>query len=198
MKRVFAGVAAVCGMCGVLGAQTNGRFEFEFVSSVVSPTQPSVRFGLYAAWDEQWPGDIVWGAGDYDLVASSGVFTVAKLVMGNMPPNNPGVINGNRVDGAAIGQVHIPPIGIFGDPSNPVLLAEYVWATSDFTPRTVEFVTENTTNFTIVPGSAGVSLNLVLGGQFTPGFGTILVVPGPGVLALLGLGGLAASSRSRP
>jgi len=193
MRLCLIGIVSCAGSSCVCDAQSNGRYEFVFVGGVVSPATPSARFGLYAAWDEQRPGDFVWGAGDYDLVASSGVFTVAKLVMGNMPPNNPGVINGNRVDGAAIGQVHIPSIGIFGDPSNPVLLAEYVWTTSDFTPRMVEFVTENTTNFSLV-GRSSVSPNLVRSGQFTPGFGSIRIVPDPGTLVLLGL---AALSRRR-
>jgi len=192
--RILAVLTTITVYNATASGQLNGRYEFEFSRTTVSSATPVVTIGVLAAWDWPVPGETLFGAGNYDLAASSGEFTDAILVLGAMPPNNPGALNGKRVDGAAIGQVHIPSIGLHGDPSNPLLLAEYTWTTSDFTHRIVEFTTENTTNFGII--LPDISINL-FPHQFAPGFGSIMVVPGPGGFAILGLGGLIASWRRR-
>jgi len=182
MKRV--GLCAILGPSVVL-AQSDGRYEFEFDRLVVSPAQPSVTLTVSAAWEPDPLFAGLFGVGNYDLVASSGEFTRATVLLGQDPPNTAGMINGRRVTEAAVGQVHIPPIGIFGDPSNPLPPTEYVWTTEDFTPRTIEFITENTTNFSIL--TLELPINLAQQGLFTPGFATITVVPGPAGALTFGL-----------
>jgi len=165
-------------------AQTNATFIL-MASNDVTPASPSTTISVYAAWDQLNPGDLVFGAADYDLVATEGLFSSPTLVLGMNPPNNPGTANGSRVDGAAIGQVHLPSIGIFASEDNPILLAEYTWTTTNFAFRSVDFVTENTASFLLVPGVGGTSVNMVSTGQFTPGVGSLTVVPAPATLASL-------------
>ena len=189
------GALAVCG--GSCIGQTNGRFEFGFDRLVVSPSSREVTMTVYAAWDQIAPGDFVLGAVNYDLLADSGEFTSAALILGMNPPNNAGLIKANRINGAAIGQVHIPgTLGVLGNPDNPIALAEYVWTTTDFSARTVGFVSEHTQNFSVVPGPGGVSINL-FPDEFTPGFGSITVVPAPSSVFILVIAGLTATRRRR-
>jgi len=110
------------------------------------------------------------------------------------------VINGSRVDGAAIGQAFGPHCGILGCPTqSQILLAEYTWVATDFTPRTVGFITENTMNFTVVsiasgfPALPGVQL---FPGQFRAGAGSVEVVPAPAG-GLVAAGGIILGWRRR-
>jgi len=176
---------------------TNGRFEFGFDRLVVSPSNPEVTMTVYAAWDQASLGDFVLRAVNYDLLADSGEFTSAALILGMNPPNNAGQIKANRINGAAIGQVHITGgINIPGNPDNPIALAEYVWTATNYAARTVEFTTESTTHFALVPGPGGVSINL-FPSQFTPRFGSIVVVPGSSVSGTLALGACLCAWRRR-
>jgi len=195
MKKSIA-ILGVAGLAASAAAQSNGTYVI-MSSNDVSPGTPETTISVYAAWDQGAPGDFVLGAVNYDLVAAEGEFTGTNLVLGANPPNNAGTPAGSRVNGAAIGQVHLPTLGLPGNPDNPILLAEYTWTTTNFSNRTVDLSTESTSNFSIVPGPGGVSMNLVTSGDFSPGSGVINVVPAPSALALLGLGGLVAARRRR-
>jgi len=195
MKKTVA-LLGVVGLAAAASAQSNGTYII-MASNDVDPMNTSTTISVYAAWDQANPGDFVLGAGNYDLVASDGDFTGANLVLGADPPNNAGTPAGSRVNGAAIGQVHLPTLGLPGSPDNPILLAEYTWTTTNFANRTVDLSTENTTQFSVVPGPGGVSINLVNSGAFSAGSGSFNVTPAPSALALLGLGGLVAARRRR-
>jgi len=176
-------------------AQTNGRFIL-MSSNDVTPSSPATTISVYAAWDQVVPGDFILGAVNYDLVAAEAEFTAATLLFATKyAPNTAGTPDGPRVTGASIGQVHIPAAGIYANPANPALLAEYVWTTEDFSPRSIALRTENTTHFTLVPWGPGpVSINLVSLGALTPGSGSITVVPAPSA-ALIALPLLARRRR---
>jgi hypothetical protein len=180
-----------------LGQPSNGRFEFEFDRVVVTPLNPEVTLMVLAAWDEPAPELYAFTYGTYDLVASSGDFTASELHLVFLN-NTPGVLNGRRVDGAAIGQIILPggPCGGAGCPPNPQPLAEYTWTTTDFSARTVNFETEGTTAFTIGQLSGGPPIELYPQ-QFTPGFGSIRVVPAPPAAMLVAAAGLCCRRRSR-
>jgi len=183
----------VSGMASTAMAQmppTNGRLVFEFDRTIVTPQNPSVTLTVSAAWEQATYGDFGFNVANYDLVADSGVFTNAVLLLGLNPPNNPGTVTGNRIEDAAIAQFAILHSILKLD--NPIVLAEYTWETSNFTRRSVAFHSEDTTNFAVVPTNlAGAPLGPpvhLFPGQFTPGFGSIQVVPAPaGAVLLLAL-----------
>jgi len=198
MKCVAVVVAS--GLVGAAAAQTlptNTRLMFEFDRTTVSPHNASVTLTVSAAWDEAMPKDYAFGAVNYDLVAESGEFTGLELLLGMNPPNNAGVINGRRVVGAAIGQANFCGFsGCLYRFGNPMELASYTWETDDFSPRTVAFASENTTLFSLIPGHGGVSINLYPE-RFTPGFGSITVVPAPASGLVLCAGVLLTRGRRR-
>jgi len=188
-------VVAASGIAGAAAAQTlptNGRLMFEFDRTTVSPQNPTVTLTVSAAWDEAMPWELYFMGVDFDLVANGGSFTNATLLMGQDPPNSAGVLNGHRVDGALIGQAFVPavggPCGIIPCPLPPLELAEYTWETTDFTPRSVDFRSENTSQFWMISYSGGTPINLYPN-DFIPGHGVVSIVPAPG--AVLGLSGVA-------
>jgi MYXO-CTERM domain-containing protein len=157
----------------------------------VSPTSPSTHIDVFARWDET--AEHVFSGANYDLVASDGEFIDAELIL-LFTGSNAGTLAGSRVSGAVIGQIHLPPFSP-GMRGNPIWLARYEWITTDFTPRTVELSTENTTQFRVTPLPGGLTINLM--SSFTPGSGSFNVTPAPSALALIGLGALVAARRRR-
>jgi MYXO-CTERM domain-containing protein len=190
MKKSIA-ILSVAGLAAAASAQpSNATFIIE-ASNDVSPGTPTTTITVSAAWDEQM--EHVFSGANYDLVASDGEFTSADLIL-MFTGNNPGTPAGSRVNGASIGQIHLPP-AVPGMQGNPMALASYDWTTTDFTPRTVNLSTENTTQFRVTPLPGGTTIDLL--GGFTAGSGSFNVVPAPSALALLGLGGLVAARRRR-
>ncbi len=178
-------------------AQTNGRYELVLVGEV-TPTSPTLTVEVWAAWDDPQM-NYLFGGGNYDLDASEVGWTGVQLVLGlTVPPvppgpNRPGVINGASVQGAAIGQTLLP--GFIGNPDNPILLATYEWTATDFTPRTIDFVTSNTNKFNVAAILTGAWTQL-FPGHFSPG-SAAYVIPAPSPLALLALGSIVAARRRR-
>jgi len=162
-------------------------------SGVASPASPEVTIEVWAAWDQPNPGDFDFSAGNYDLVASAGEFTSAELLLGRNPPNSAGTPVGNRVVGAAMGQLVCVPVFPGPSSANPIALATYTWTTTSFAPRTVDVFTEGTTTF-VLEGPAGCA-NYV--SVFVPGSGSIRVVPAAGTMSLIGLGLLSLVRRRR-
>ena len=141
----------------------------------------------------------MFGATDYDLIAGAGEFVSGTLKLGVSPPNSLGVLSGRTVTGAQIGRI-IFPCDPFACPLvNPILLATYDWTTTDFTPRSVDLETTNTSKFLVVnqlnPGSP-IIVEL-FPNEFTPGSGVINVVPAPAALLTLALPLVAARRRRR-
>jgi len=193
MRRLSS--VGVLAAAGTVCAQSNPAYVIE-VSNPVSPTSPTTTLSVYAAWDQPAPGDFVFGAGGYDLAADDGLFTGIEPILG-LCNNNAGCgqIRGNRIDGMVTGQLHIPPLNIFGNPDNPIHLFNIEWTATNFTPRTVGVVTENTSHFNLVPGPGGKSINLA--SMLTPGAASIVVTPAPGVFVVVGAGAVFAVSRRR-
>ena len=176
-------------------AQTGGTYLLTS-SNTVSPGSPTTTIGIWAAWTD--PGILfVFAAGDYDLTAGNGVFSNPVNVL-NGPGSTTGVIAGNVISGAVNGQLNIPSFP--PTPAiNPILLATYVWSTTDFTPRAVDLHTSNTTVFTVsflrYPKST-IYVELYPH-EFTPGSGVINVVPAPVAWVVLALPLVAAARRRR-
>ena len=115
--------AAVIGLGSPAGAQTiRGGWEIR-VSNVVSPSQPTATVEVWA-WFDFVPGvSELFAAGDFDLIANEPAFAgMCCPLQGNCGINT--VIDGGKISHVSTGQLHIPALGIFGDPSNPLLVFE--------------------------------------------------------------------------
>ena len=175
-------------------AQTGGTYLLTS-SNPVSPFSPTTTISIWAAWTD--PGILfVFAAGEYDLTAGDGVFSNPVNVL-NGPGSTTGVIAGNVISGAINGQLNIPSFP--PTPAiNPILLATYVWSTTDFTPRAVDLHTRNTTVFTVsfLRYPNPTRYVELFPHEFTPGAGVITVVPAPAAWLVLALP-LGASTRRR-
>jgi hypothetical protein len=183
-------MASVFCACGAL-AQTNATFVFTS-SNTVSPATPTTTIGIWAAWDDPNRGFVFTGA-EYDLTTGEGFFTNPVNVLQG-PGSTTGVIAANVISGGINGQLHIPFL-FFGSQDNPILLATYDWTTTDFSPRDVNLETSNTTNFIVAANATGATTEL-FPQAFTPGSGTITVVPAPATWLAPALP-LAAATRRR-
>ncbi|MCH8269775.1 MAG: hypothetical protein IH985_01000 [Planctomycetes bacterium] len=178
-----------------------GQFDATYLlvsSNTVTPTTPITTIEIWATFEDplfEW----VFGFGDYDLTAGDGVFSNPVNVL-NASGSTTGVIAGNVISGAVLGQFHIPGAGLIGSRDNPILLATYEWTTTLFTPRTVSLHTSNTANFWVIwwlhrnPDPPG-PINMY-SSRFTSGSGVINVVPAPAAWVVLALP-LVASTRRR-
>ena len=181
-SAILAAAMAI-GLGSPAGAQTiQGGWEFQ-VSNVVSPSQPTATVEVWA-WFDFVPGvSELFAAGNFDLVASEPLFAALRCLL----PVNCGItspiINGGMISDINVSQFHLPALGFFGDPSNPLLVFEADWTTSDFTMRDVRVSTVNTARF-LVYDAAGRVTDLFPAG-FSPGRGVIAVVPAPGSLLVL-------------
>ncbi len=170
-------------------AQTNGTYLLTS-SNTVSPTTPTITIEVWAAWTDPTGPPFLFDRGDFDLTASDGIFANPA----NMRRGTPGTITRNVVSGANIFQIHLPPLGLFGSTDNPILLATYDWSTTDFTPRTVNLHTSNTTTFNV---KGLLHTTPLYPGEFTPGSGVITVVPAPGAWLVVALPLIASRRRQR-
>ncbi len=175
--------AATVLLCVNAAAQTNGTYLLTS-SSTVSPGSPTTTISVWATWDGLF-GEHGFRGGDYDLTAGEGLFSNAVNVL-NGPGSTAGIIAGNVITGGVNGQLPIfpgrPPLL----PDNPMLLATYDWTATDFTLRMVPLNTSNTTNFILEQRLTGSTVQLYPN-EFTPGTGTITVVPAPAAWLVLAL-----------
>ena len=187
--------AAGIGLGWPAGAQTiQGGYEFR-VSNVVSPSRPTATVEVWA-WFDNVPGvSEVWGGGDFDLVASDGEWSWNFVFPLSRPDPGP-IVRGSSIIGVATGQLHLPAIGIFGDPSNPIWIFAAEWSTTDFTQRSVSLDTTNTTSFFVAAWQTGATFGIWPTG-FIPGSGEISVVPPPGSLVVLSGAFVSARRRRR-
>ena len=179
-------------------AQSDGTYLL-VSNNTVTPTTPITTIEIWATFEDplfEW----IFGFGDYDLTAGDGVFSNPVNVL-NASGSTTGVIAGNVITGAVLGQFHIPGAGLIGSRDNPILLTTYDWTTRDFTPRTVSLHTSNTANFWVIwwlqrnPDPPG-PINMYPS-RFTPGSGVINVIPAPGAWLVLALPLVAATRRRR-
>lgn len=199
-NRILLGGAVIACVTSAAGAQaTNATFIIES-SNDVSPSSSSTTISVYAVWDQPVPpgrwGSYTLIAANYDLVAEETAFTDASLASSPIR-GTPGVLMGNRVNAAAVQQLHAPALGVWSNWDNPILLAQYTWTTTYFAQRTVDLTTENTSTFSVAPTYGGVSIDLVEQGRFAPGTGRIIVVPAVPTVALLGATTCLAMARRR-
>ena len=175
--------AAAIGPGSPARAQTiQGGWEFR-VSNVVSPTQPTATVEVWA-WFDFVPGvSELFIAGVFDLVASDGEWSWNFVFPLGRPDPGP-FVSGSSIIGVSVGQLHIPQLGFFGDPSNPIWIFAGEWSTTDFTPRSVSLETVNTYNFFVAEWQTGALFEIWPAG-FIPGNGAISVVPAPGSLVVL-------------
>ena len=173
-------------------AQTNGTYLLTS-SNTVSPSSPITTIAIWTAWADPG-GELQFVLGDYDLTASEGIFS--NPVNGlRGPGSSTGLIAGNTISGATNGQVLFPFPPKFGI-DNPILLATYDWTTSNFTARTVDLHTSNTSTFILGDWRTGGFIEL-FPHEFTPGSGVINVIPAPAAWVVLALPLVAAARRRR-
>ena len=173
-------------------AQTSGTYLLTS-SNTVSPSSPTTTIGIWAAWVD--PGaQFVFAAANYDLTAGDGVFSNPVIVLYG-PGSSTGVIAGNVIWGAVIGQLVGPPFFPMNW-DNPILLATYDWTTTGFTPRAVDLHTSNTNLFLVFNPFSQAHVDLYPH-EFSHGSGVINVVPAPAVWVVLALPLVAASRRRR-
>jgi hypothetical protein len=173
-------------------AQTNGTFLLTS-SNIVSPATPSTTVEIWATWED--PGrTTLFGGADYDLTAGDGIFSDPVNVL-NGPGSSAGIANGNTITGGANGQILCGIVFCSGSTENPIRLASYTWTATDFTLRTVSLVTTNTNNFIVADRVTYATLQLYPG-AFTPGLGSINVVPATATWVLFAVS-LAVGTRRR-
>ena len=170
--------AAAIGLGSPAGAQTiRGGWEFR-VSNAVSPSQPTATVEVWA-WFDFVPGvSELFVSGYFDIVASEGEWSHFVFPLTSPGPGGP-TINGSSLIGVNTGQFHLPFLGLYGDPSNPIHVFSADWTTSNLhTPRMVDLRTENTLNFVVADYLTGATTQLWPGGVVA-GSGMITVVPSP-------------------
>ena len=197
-NRLRAGLIGIVGAAGIAAtasAQTHSTYVMT-QSNFVIPPDPVTTIEVWATWTDPI-GPFVFTAGNYDLTAGDGAFLSGTNIL-NGPGSSVGVISGNTISGASNGQIHDPMSGIHGIPDNPILLATYVWTTTDFTPRPVSLETLNTSSF-IVAGTLTGATTQLSPLSFSGGLGVIWVgiPPSPSTVSALALGGLIAARRKR-
>jgi hypothetical protein len=174
-------------------AQTNATYKL-VSTNAVGPGVSSTTIEIWVTWTDPPGADLQFIQGDYDLAASDGRFVNPVNVAGG-PGSSTGIIAGGTISGANNGGALLPSPPNF-PPFQPMLLATYDWATTDFTPRTVDLQTSNTTTFMLGNWPTGNFIELIPN-NFTPGSGTITVVPAPTTWLVFTLPLIASRRRQR-
>ena len=178
-------------------AQTDGTYLLTSTNTV-SPGSPKTTIGIWATWTDPRV-EYIFGVGDYDLTAGDGLFSNPVNKFPGFGSTT-GVITGNVITGAVLGQIHMPFLGLIGSRDNPILLATYDWTTSNFTTRSVSLDTSNTTGFVVQTWDTSFgnsNTRNLFPWSFTAGSGVINVVPAPGAWMVLALPIVAATRRRR-
>jgi hypothetical protein len=166
------------------------------VSNPVSPLQPSATVELWARFDPQW---YAFGGALLDVVATPdpGGFSDPELILNNGGGPDPGEVTpeGDSILGVIVGQICDPIAGIYPDPANPILLWRVTWSTTDFTSREIPISTM-TSKYELYTAE-DCSQDSFLHNNFSEAFGAITVVPAPGVIPLLLIGGAVIGRRQR-
>ena len=166
---------ALCVFASVATAQQGGWLIKS--SNIVSPSQPTTTVEVWARYDNPQM-ELAFAFGDFDFLAGDGLFSNAQVHLRNGNPSvNPGAISGNIVEGVFVGQA-FGILGWFANTDNPILVWSADWRATDFTPRSVDLSTRNTTDFRVARINTGAQTQLYPQG-FTPGTGASEVVPSP-------------------
>ena len=174
-------LAAALSLAPLAPAFADGeRWEFR-ISNEISPAEPTARIELWAYFD---PSDYAFARAGLDVLASEPGWVVGSLLemgRGEGIGTTPGEIVGPNVLGIIAGQMNFSPV-IAADPSNPILVWEAEFATSDFQPRTISLATQ--TEEFLAYLLYGVMLSESRIASLTEGSGEITVIPAPGALAV--------------
>ncbi|MFG0283973.1 MAG: hypothetical protein ACF8R7_06080, partial [Phycisphaerales bacterium JB039] len=106
------------------------------------------------------------------------------------PGATPVVMTGSVISGVISGQLHLAAVGIYADPSNPIEIWRATFTVTDFTPRTISLTTE-TGQFALYPRIPETPQPR----DWHEALHEIRVIPAPGALGVLGLGGACAVRR---
>lgn len=190
--KIAAFAGAALGMATMASATVTANTYDIRVSNVVSPGMPSTTVEVYADWDSSL--FYAFAAAEWSLRGdSTGDFSGPASAFTD-PGQDGGTPSGGDVIDIVTGQLQFPSGGIFADTSDPILIWSGTWSTTDFTARTVDLNTD-TTRYNLYLDDTGLSSDVT--STVIEAAGLIEVIPAPGSLALLGLGGLAAARRRR-
>ena len=195
-KTIRLSPLAVCVLVSTAAAQQGGWLVE--TASPVSPAQPTTTVEVWA-WFEDPGLQLAFAWGDFDFIASDGLFSNAQVhlpTFGAVPPSRstPGTVVGNTVNGVFVGQVW-GFLSYWANTQNPILAWSADWTTTDFTPRHVSLETAATTTFMIGDRFTLEPLVQLYPQAFTPGTGVIRVVPSPASATLLVLGAVMLRRR---
>ena len=177
-------------------ALADGERLFFEISNDITPDQPSAVVTLWAGFDARdWALAGVAGS----VVASEGNWFALELVP---PLNGPGTSPGFRtgggstVEGIIAGQLNFPS-DILADPSNPIAFWQAEIEVFDFTPRTIDLITDTSRYDVYVSRDSARSRSALA--DLEEAMASVVVVPAPGVPVGLatGLGILATRPRRR-
>jgi hypothetical protein len=170
----------ILGLAATTAAGQNS-FSFE-ISNTISPAHPSATVEVWAHFIE---GGYAFAAAWFDVAATpdpAGEFSDPFAVLHTLGTYDgeigPG---GDTVTHIIAGQVQFPVGEFVADTSNPILIWQATWSTTDFTPRTIDLSTL-TQRFSLYLDYDGNNDDFY-GPEFDEGAGTIKVVPSPGVAA---------------
>lgn len=196
LKNRAGGIVLVVGCAHTVSfAQSGPNGGFLLTSSnTVSPSNPSTTVELWA-WFDYIPGRAEMFAGtETNIRADEGMWSNVTYQFPIIPP--PGVIVGTQVINLVASQLHAPPLGIYANPANPILLFTMDWSTTTFDTRTVPIETFDTQVFAVYINQQGAWALLPQSSIFE-GSAVIKVVPAPGALAPFAIAGMAAVRRRR-
>ena len=177
MKHAAFLITTLC-IVSHTSAQTGGWLIES--STVVSPSNPTTTIKVWA-WYDNPQRSVAFSFGNFDFGASDGLFSNPQVNLPTFgaanPGSTPGTALGSSVNGVFVGQL-FGFLGFFANTDNPILAWSAEWTATDFTPRSVDLNTLNTSDFWVASISNGAQTQLYPQG-FTPGAGMIEVVPSP-------------------
>jgi hypothetical protein len=166
--------------------------EYSDPAGVINSPDDSARVTFWAAFP---PKDYAFHNGKFDVIAhdptGAGAWSQPERLLSG-PSSQDGTINGEKIEGIVVGQLHFPSANIFANPANPIAAWTAVWSTSELGARTVP-VTSETSEFSVYFSDMGISDNFV--DLLHEGSAVINVVPAPASLGVFLL--LAAGDRRR-
>jgi hypothetical protein len=156
------------------------------VSNIISPAQPSATIRLLASFDPTGPADAFAFAGARLRVVAteSGWSSPIVLPGGAGPGSQAGAVSigGDRMEGLALGQAHLPAAGVFPDPSNPLAIWEATFEVVDFSARRIDLSTQTSEFRVYIDLFPGAESRLA---SLSEARAVIHVVPAPAPIVLL-------------
>jgi hypothetical protein len=173
---------SICGVLLLLAGSALGRANtYKFViSNAVSPNQPIAVIQVWAAFD---PLQYAFHQAGFDVAAADdpGAFSDPERQL-DWPGNDGEVTpDGDAITGVFVSQLHAPG-EFFADMSNPLLIWQAAWTTSDFAPRSIQLGTA-TTEYSLYVDQFGTGQDFT--DTVVEGAGLIQVVPAPASAAVL-------------